>query len=89
MPYQTGSASGPANLISLLATFLDNNGWTIDESAGSGDDIERYLNDGSSFYISFDTTSDDIFFYPNTGYNVANDVDTQPGATIGYTDRDW
>jgi len=81
MAYETGTATGPADLVAKLATFLTTTGsWTQDKSAGAGDTIERYLNDGASFYISFDTAADDIFLYPNTGFDTGELVDEQPGS---------
>lgn len=82
MPYQTGAASSPANLISSLDSFLTANGWTRNKLAGSAPAVEYYWQIGD-FYIAAETIAGAIKFWISTGFDGAQAINNQPGAPAG------
>lgn len=74
MAYQTGTATGPGDLLSKLITFAVTNGWTQDLAPnGTIAALHR-----SNVYVSFYYTAAAIKIYPARGYTGASPP-TSPG----------
>lgn len=80
MAYQTGTATGPEDLLDKLFTFASSNGWTINESTtGTRAHFNR-----NNIYVGFYYTSSILKIYPARGYSSSTEPNAQPNAA--YTD---
>lgn len=97
MPYQTGAASSPTDLIQKLITFLVANGWTQDmsQAEGSGWRVHAHLssnyvhlrsamNESTIWQQSYAVAHYAVHMYLGTGFNGSNAWNAQnTGAPIG------
>lgn len=80
MAYQTGTATGPEDLLDKLFTFASTNGWTVQESTtGTRAHLSK-----NNVYIGFYYTSSFIKLYPARGYTSSTEPDAQPN--VAYND---
>jgi len=83
MAYETGTATGPEDLLDKLFTFAATNGWTINEATtGSQGHMTR-----GTISLGFYYTSSILKLYPSTGYTSTSPVtlpDVQAG--VAYND---
>lgn len=77
MAFQTGTASSPADLISLLATFAAANGWVV-YTPTSG---YVFHNPSTGQYLGVSTNTNTIILAGALGYSSGAGYNTQPGAT--------
>jgi hypothetical protein len=76
MAYQTGTATGIADLLDKLGTFAAANGWTQNRRDASSLSISK----GAIYQNYFDNTSE-IWMNASTGYNAGSAWNAQPGAS--------
>jgi hypothetical protein len=76
MAYQTGTATGIADLLDKLGTFAAAHGWTQNRRDASSLSISK----GAIYQNYFDNTSE-IQMNASTGYNAGSAWDAQPGAS--------
>jgi len=72
--YETGTATGPADLITKLETFAVANGWTVNTPTSG----KVFTKGGKYWGVSWDV--DDIFLRAATGYAAGSAWNAQPGA---------
>jgi hypothetical protein len=77
MPYQTGTANGPADLLDKLRIFAEARGWTTNRN-DLGTTGELCLAKGAQF-VNFDCDADDIFARGSTGFDGGLAWNAQPG----------
>lgn len=80
MAFETGTATGPGDLISKLRTFAIANGWTIGLTSGSS---PVFINAARGIYFSVVTGADYIFIKGATGHSTGAAWDAQPGTPSG------
>jgi len=78
MAYQTGTATGPADLLSQLETFIAANGWTV----GAATTGKVYSNASNGLYCGVNSDTSTIWLLGATGYNSAAAWNAQPGAPV-------
>ena len=96
MPYQTGSASSPTDLLQKIATWLVSIGWTQDRNAveasgwtftghnnGNYVNLRATMNESTPWQIAYGTAGYALHMYLGTGFNGSNTWNGQPGAPIG------
>lgn len=76
MAFQTGTSSGPSDLVTLLATFAAANGWTVGNTS-DGYKVLRNTTLGINFSVSWDASN--IYIRGCTGYNSGSNWLSQPG----------
>lgn len=92
--YQSGAASSPIDLLNLLVTFLQGQGWTLDSSAVDGSGRRAHLHKGSD-YVNFRAAMNEaiwpnlagsafygIGLYMGTGYSGASGWAAQAGGPL-------
>lgn len=75
MAFQTGTSTGPADLISKLATFAAANGWTI----GAATSGSVFINSSRGLYFGVSTGASTVSLKGATGHNASLAWDLQPG----------
>jgi hypothetical protein len=70
--YQTGTATSPTDLLNLLVTFLNGQGWTTDSSVTDGTGKRAHLHKGSDYLNLRSHVAEDVWpnvqvFAPSTG----------------------
>lgn len=91
--YQTGVASDPTDLLNILVTFLNGQGWTTDSSAVDGTGKRAHLHKGSDYVnmrshvaeaiwpnVQSTPVSTGIGIYMGSGYSGASAWSLQAGA---------
>lgn len=76
MAYQTGTATGPADLLSKLETFIAANGWTV----GAATTGKVYYNAAVAVYCGVNWDTSNVYLLGCTGYNAAAAWNAQTGA---------
>lgn len=74
--YETGTATGPADLIAKLEVFAAANGWTVNTPTSG----KVFTKGGIYFGLNWDT--DDVWVCGATGYNAGSAWSAQPGASV-------
>ena len=98
MPYQTGTASSPTDLLQKIATWLVSIGWTQDRNAAEGSgwtftghnhgnyvNLRATMNENTPWAIAYGYTGYALHMYLGTGFNGANTWNGQPGPPVGST----
>lgn len=78
--YETGTATGPADLITKLITFATTNGWAVNTPASG----KVFTKGGMYFGVNWDT--DDVWVCGATGYSAGSAWNAQPGASASQCD---
>lgn len=76
MAFQTGTSSGPSDLVTLLATFAGANGWTVGNTS-DGFKVFRNTTLGINFSVAWGAS--DIYIRGCTGYSSGSAWTAQPG----------
>lgn len=98
MAYETGTSTGPADLLQKLETFASGEGWTVNQGAVEGSGYRLHISK-SGLYFNFraynnetcyvsgtsDTSKYHILMNGSDSYDGADDWDDQPGAPDRYT----
>lgn len=77
MAFQTGTSTGPADLISKLATFAAANGWTVSPATNGS----VFINAARDLYFGVAAGTFTIFVKGATGYSAGATWDNQPGGS--------
>jgi hypothetical protein len=98
MPYQTGGASDPVDLLQKLAAFLVANGWTQDRSATEGFgwtvsanlggnyvNLRATLSEGTPWAFGLGTLHFGLHMYLGTGFDGAQPFNIQTGGPVSNT----
>lgn len=75
MAFQTGTSSGPADLIAQLASLAGSNGWSVSGVTGG----YMFANASKNLYFTINTTSSEINIRGATGINSGSAWNAQPG----------
>ena len=76
MAFQTGTSSGPSDLVTLLTNFATTNGWTVG-STNDGYKVFQQAARGLYFAVAWDT--DNVYVRGCTGYASGSNWTAQPG----------
>tara|TARA_R110002167_G_scaffold89910_4_gene242580 strand:- start:1248 stop:2144 length:897 start_codon:yes stop_codon:yes gene_type:complete len=95
MAYQTGTYTGPVDLLSKFHTFVSNNGWTVNSFTADGTGHRLHIQKGSLYFnlrsgageddvfngqSNLDTTPYALYLNGSTGYAGGSLWDQQPGS---------
>jgi len=87
MAYQTGTYPTPSGLLSILSTFAQANGWTLNDYSIDGDGYRLHIQKGSLYFNfrSYDTGGGHprILVNGSTGYSAGDSALNQPGSIAG------
>lgn len=76
MAFQTGTSSGPSDLVTLLSTFATANGWTV---SNTSDSFKVFRSTALNIYFSVSWDASNINLRGCTGYDSGANWTSQPG----------